>query len=217
MKDDNKFKQQCFEADKKAAGFKAVKLYLTVDQIEQAKKLFIPSDDTRKNVQREAVTKAFEAGIDKQGDVFTKTRLLADAQRELRDVQQQHIDLEQGTRQRIEELEMMLRCSEQNLKNERAKSEASVALELKKKVSFLEDALEGDRKIKDAYIKEIDRLNASRPDADSEVKKVSRCECLTTKGTRCKATQNLQDFGGRIVCPRHVKQYQQNMKLKFCS
>jgi len=118
-KESNRFKQQCFEAEKKQSGLKAVKIYLSKNDIEKAKSLFINIDDTRKNTQRDAVTKSFEVGLQKQDDMFNKNSLLQSVQLELSSIKQQYIEMEQGFNQRIKELELNLRSTTINLENER--------------------------------------------------------------------------------------------------
>ena len=118
-KENNRFKQECFEAEKKAAGLKAIKLYLSVDDILRAKELFIPKDDIRKNTQREAVTKSFLLGLGRQDDLVQKNSLLQAAEIKLYDIKCQYMDMENGFNRQIEELRLELRCAEINLKNER--------------------------------------------------------------------------------------------------
>ncbi len=130
IKEANRFKQSCFEEDRKKEGLKAVRIYLSIEDIEQAKQLFISPNDTRKNVQRDAVTRAFDAGLEKQKNLFGTNTVLMETQQENQHLKRQYQDFEMGTRARIEELELELRCELSNLKNARAQND-----ELRKQLS----------------------------------------------------------------------------------
>lgn len=191
----NRTKQIEFVDRMERQGLKAVKIFVSYDSIELAKKIFIPKDDGRKNVQRDAVTRAFKAGLVKNTGIEIKP----DYQLK-NEVHIATIDKKQALHQ------VALLRSENDAFTRDLRTELSkLKLELR----------EAQNKINEL---QAELVIQPKPILDKTVS-IDRCECLTAKGTQCKSVVNLSYLGRqgaeRMVCNLHLKQYRRGFKLKF--